>query len=592
MRPRGFILLALGALVLGLVAERAAYRWDDLLRWVPDLLTGWTLVTCGLAAWWRRPESRVGMLLAAAGFSWFAGNFAAVHIAAIAWLAAHAIYLYRGPLVHALVGYPTGRASGPVDRATVVGGYAAAAVSAVWANDAATIMLATLLLLVSARSYLRSVGPMRRAHRLALWATGGLVLVLAGQAAVRLAAPSARADDLTLLAIEAALCGVAVTLLAGLLAAGWERAAVTDLVVELGHGRPVTLRDELAHALGDPTLEVGYRLPGRDGFVDPAGVPLTLPVDDTGRAVTVVERDGELVAALVHDRAVLDDPGLVEAVLAATRLSAWNARLRAEVLDQAAEVRRSRRRILAAADEERRRLESRLHEGAERRLMELGDTLRRAGAVAHGGTTAERIERARHRLERAVEELRELALGLHPRVLSERGLAGALATLAERANVPVGMAVAAPRLAPELEATVWFVCSETLANVEKYAEANGVTVSVATKSGRLRVEVVDDGRGGADPASGSGLRGLADRVESVGGTFTLESPAGLGTRIVVELPLESRSVDLPPGPAAPEDAVEDSGQAGETEVAAVQPPRAAEKDRRGRAGAIGDERHT
>jgi signal transduction histidine kinase len=189
----------------------------------------------------------------------------------------------------------------------------------------------------------------------------------------------------------------------------------------------------------------------------------------------------------------------------------------------------SRRRRLAAADDARRRLEARLREGPQRRLDELARTL-----PADGG---EHLERARLQLIRTLDDLRELARGLHPRDLAQSGLPGALATLGERAPVPVELEVSPGRLPAEIEATVYFVCAEALANVAKYAAASRVRIGVTTTDGRVRVVVADDGRGGADRGRGTGLQGLLDRVEAVGGTLDVTSPAGAGTRLAADIPL-------------------------------------------------------
>jgi signal transduction histidine kinase len=526
--------------VFGIAAEWVFFGWGDPRHWVPDLVTGWTLIACGLVAWSRRPESRSGALMAATGFSWFFGNFATSGVAPVDWLGAHALYVYRGPLIHLLVAYPSGRLSSRLDRAAVAFGYAAAVVTPVWRSEVASIVLAVLLVAVCALSYLRAVGPARRARLLALRAAAVFGLVLAGGAAARLAVPTGDASDPSLIALEATLCALAGGLLAGLLSPSWERAAVTDLVVELGESRSGTLRDELARALGDPTLAVGYWLPNDSAFVDSEGRRLALPDPGSERSVTMIEGEGGPIAALVHDVTVLDDPGLREAVSSAAQLAAANARLQAEVRGQVAELRASRRRILEVGDEERRRLERRLREGAELRLERLAEQLRgtRLSARSEAGTSIDRIEA---QLARALEELRQLAHGLHPRVLAEAGLPGALASLAEQAPIPVDVAAPAARLPADVEAVAYFLCSEALANVAKHASASGVTISVTTGDGRVRVEVEDDGLGGADPAGGTGLRGLADRVEALSGTLRVESPAGGGTRLAAEIPLGSEA---------------------------------------------------
>jgi signal transduction histidine kinase len=535
MRQRGLVGLA-GA-TLGLTAEWVGFGWDDPRHWIPDLAVGWTLIGCGLIASRRRPESRTGPLMAATGFTWFLGNFAQAGAAAVAWVATHLVYLHRGPLVQLVLAYPSGRPGSRLVRAAVAVGYAAAIITPIWQSEAATILLAGLLLGVCAREYVRAVGRARRARLIALQAAAGLSLVLAGIAVARLLLPPGDVSGPLLFVYEAALCVLAGGLLAGLLSAPWDRAAVTDLVVELGEARSGTLRGELSRALGDPSLEIGYWLPDRAMFVDAEGRVLSLPDAASGRSVTIVERGGHPVAVLVHDPAVLEDPGLLEAVTSAAQLAASNARLQAEVQARVAELAASRRRILAARDEERRRLERRLHEGAEQRLGELAVALRRGRRSASGQRTRDQITRAEEQLVRTLEELRQLAHGLHPRLLAERGLGGALAALVEDLSLPVEIRVTSNQLPERVAVAAYFVCAEALVNVAKHAAAAHVTVAVTAGDGRVRVEIEDDGVGGADPARGSGLRGLADRVETVGGTLQVESVPGHGTRLAAEIPL-------------------------------------------------------
>jgi signal transduction histidine kinase len=525
------VLLWPAAALLGLAAEWVSFGWDDPGHWIPDLVTGWTLIACGLVAWSRRGDSRSGPLLAATGFSWFLGNFAA-----------GALYLYRGPLVHLLVTYPSGRPSSRLEVAAVAVGYAAALALPVWRSEAVTIILAVLLVVVCAWSHSRAVGTARRARLVALWAAGGLGLALAGGAAARLVVPGGDAAEPSLFALELTLCALASGLLVGLLSRAWEPGAVTDLVIELGENRGRTLRDELARALADPTLEVGYWLPGRRVFVDSEDRPLALPEPDSGRSITLVTGDAGPVAALVHDPAVLNDPGLRQAVSAAASLAAANARLTAEVRAQVAELQESRRRILAARDEERRRLEQRLRGGAQDRLDRLAVRLRALRLAASSDTAREHIARTEAQLERTLEELHRLAHGLHPRVLTEAGLAGAISSLAEQSPVTVEVRTPVPELPADIEAVAYFVCSEALANIAKHAGASGISVSVTTGNGRVSVAIEDDGRGGADPAHGTGLSGLADRVEALGGTLVVESPVGRGTRLAAEIPLVGEAV--------------------------------------------------
>jgi len=533
MRRLGLLWLAGG--VVGLAAEWVGFGFGDPRHWIPDLAVGWTLIGCGLVASRRRPESRTGPLMAATGFTWFVGNFA--QAAAVDWAAAQLVYLHRGPLVQLVLTYPSGRPGSRLARGAVAIGYGAAVITPIWRSAGATILLAGLLLGVCAYDYVRAVGPPRRAHLIALQAAAGLSLVLAGTAAARMLLPPGDVSGPSLLVYEVALCVLAGGLLAGLLVAPWQRAAVTDLVVELGEARSGTLRGELSRALGDPSLEIGYWLADRAVFVDAEGRALSLPDPNSGRSVTIVERQGQPIAALVHDPAVLEDPGLLEAVTSAARLAAANARLQVEVQARVVELAASRRRILAARDEERRRLERRLHDGAEARLGKLAATLRRGQRSASGERTRDQIAHTQDQLLQTLEELRRLAHGLHPRVLSEHGLADALAALAKDLPLPVDIKITGDQLPERVAVAAYFVCAEALANVAKHAAAAHVAVAVTASGGRVRVEIADDGVGGADPAHGSGLWGLADRVETFGGTLQVESTPGHGTRLAAEIPL-------------------------------------------------------
>ncbi len=512
-RRLGLLLWPAGV-AAGIAAESALYGWTDARHWVPDLLAGWSLIGCGLAAWTLRPRSRCGALMTAAGFAWFAPNFSGSSIGAISWLSAHSLYLYRGPLVQLVLTYPRGRSSSRVERAGVIGGYVAAVVTPIWTSEVVTIVLAALLVALAAVRYAGTMGRERRARFYGLGATLFVAGVLAATAVLRLAVPTVAVKDATLLAYQVALCLLALALLAGLLRAPWERAALTDLVVELGEKRSGTLRDALARALGDPKLEVAYRLPS-GLYVNASGQPVDLAVRGPNRRVTRLELDEQEVAALIHDEAVLDDPALLDAVTAAARLTAANARLQAEVRAQVAEVERSRRRLLRAGDEEGRRLEQRLDRGALRRLRSLEQVLAGAHARARPSRLVQ-IERAEAQLALTLDELSELAAGLH---------------------LPVEVVVSEERLPAEAEVAVYFVCSEGLANIAKYARASRAAVKVSVSDGAVRVEVTDDGVGGADVSGGTGLRGLADRVEALGGRLRVESPEGAGTHVVAQIPL-------------------------------------------------------
>ena len=479
-----------------------------------DVAAGFALVFLGLVAWSQRPRSGVGSILAAAGFAWFLGTF---------W--GWALYLHRGPLAQLIVAYPSGKRSSRPERSAVAAVYAYAAVYPVAANDYATIAFALGLVALSARQYSVAAGPLRRARMSSLAAAAALGLVLAVGAADRL---TGIGTGLALLAAYDVVVGlIAVGLFADLLWGRWSQATVTGLVVDLGQPAAAdTLRDRLARALGDPSLEVGYWLPEQGQYVHASGRPIELPSAGAERVVTPIDQGGHHIAVLVHDAAVLDDPGLVSAVASATRLAVSNARLQAGVRERVAEVEASRRRIVEAADEQRRRLELELRQGAQRRLARVAELV--------GDVDPE----LGLQLDGARAELREFARGIHPATLTEGGLAVALRELAERSPLPVEIAAPSERFPAPVEAAAYFVCSEALTNVAKYGNASRVRVRVAREDGQLIVEVVDDGVGGADPSAGSGLRGLADRVEALGGRLSVESPQGSGTRLLAELPIE------------------------------------------------------
>jgi signal transduction histidine kinase len=496
-------------IALGVVAEATAR--PELVAL--DSLAGFALLGAGLVSWSYRPRSWTGPLLTVAAFAWFAGTFGG-------W----PLYLHRGVLANVLLVYPAVRLLpvGWLEGAAIVAGYGYAATTAVNGDDRAMLVFAGVLVGFAAWRPLAIRGPERRAR-----VTGLAAAVVFGGATAF--AALARLFELgvsgrtTLALYDAAVCLVAFLLAGDLLFGGWARATVTGLVVDVGAGGPRTLAERLSRTLGDPSLVLGYWVEERREYVDDLGRTLEVSRND-GRVVTTVDDGDTPLAAVVHDPA-LEDPALIAGVSAAVRLAVSNLRLRADVRARVAEVEASRRRIVEAADEQRRRLEQDLRDGAERRL-------------AHVATLVAGDPELRVQLAGAQAELRELARGIHPAALTEHGLGDALRELATRSPVPVDVAVRPERFPPAIEAAAYFVCSESLANAAKHASATRVRIAVAQRDGRLRVEVDDNGVGGADPAAGSGLRGLADRLEALGGRLQVVSDAGAGTRVVGEFPLQ------------------------------------------------------
>jgi signal transduction histidine kinase len=331
---------------------------------------------------------------------------------------------------------------------------------------------------------------------------------------------------------------VPIAMLTQMVRARFAHTGIGDLLVSLhGDVAPERLRGALARALHDPTLRVAYWLPEYEAYADGDGQPVQVEPGPR-RAVTPIDRDGKRIAALEHDDALLTDPWLLDAVTAAAGFALENARLQAELRAQLDELRGSRARILAATQDERRRLERNLHDGAQQRLVALSLELGILEA-RYGGDPEARAQFAglRGELAGSLDELRELARGLHPAVLTDHGLEIALEGLVARASLPVALDLRlSDRLPAAHEVAAYYLVSESLTNVTKYAHASSVSVEVARTNGELVVEVVDDGCGGAQEAGGSGLRGLADRIEALDGRLRVWSPEGGGTRVRAEIP--------------------------------------------------------
>ncbi len=517
---------------LGLLAEAMAYGPADVARWAPDLAVGWSLAACGVVASLRRP-SRTGPLLMATGISWFAGNFASVGFPPIAVLATQLSFVHRAVLMHAVLTLPGGRIRSRLDGTAVAAGYL------VWLFPPFATSLPTLAAVgvlstaVAAFDWCRAPAPARRPRAVAVLAAVLPSLAYLGATAIHVAVPAGRLDWLALLGDQSAVIAGGLLVTYAVLLPGLGADRLTDLVVELRGPQSDGVRDALARALGDPTLEVGYWHGPSGAYLDAAGMPLSLSSEDRRRSHTRIDIDGEPAAVLVHDAVTLEQASLRESVRTMTRLAAANARLRDDVLDRLSEVRASRRRLLAASDAERSSLERRLQDGALRRAEALRSMLSLAG---EGSSLAH----ARVVLDGALADLRALASGLHPDTLDEAGLEGALQSLAGANGVPVRLEIQVGALPEGVALAIYYICAEGLSNAAKHSSANEARVLVRHGSASVVVEVHDDGAGGADLDRGTGLRGVADRVEALGGRFELRSEAGGGTTVRAELSLDPR----------------------------------------------------
>lgn len=532
---------------------------------ITRLVAGLSFVAAGMTALAQQRFRRVGVLLTAVGWAWFAYEIGYVYEPLPYTFARVAGGLWQPLLAHLALGFPSGRLRTRLERAVVAASYvlylgSSVALLMFWhsrgpsltANNllfvvdnpriegglelftqALVIAMAAIVLGIVFLHWRTASVPERRALTPLLWASGPIVVVVGAYAVFGARFfPSLLPLAMTALPIAFAI---------GLLRIRLDRADIGTLVVELGRHPPRDrLQEALARTLHDPTLRVAYWARESQSFVDAGGHPYALPPEPSNRAMTRIERDGDVIAVLVHDTALRDDPELIDASVAAARLALENERLYAEVRAQLQEVRASRARIVNVRDAERQRLERDLHDGAQQRLVTLSLALKLLEARLHADTdpqVASTLREAIGDLNLALVELRELARGIHPAILSEAGLGPAVRSLAERMPFPVAITTEVDaRLPSSVEVGAYYVVAEALTNVAKHAQASSATVDLMLAAERLCVTVADDGAGGADVNRGSGLQGLFDRVRALDGELQVTSPPGAGTRIAAVIP--------------------------------------------------------
>jgi signal transduction histidine kinase len=556
--------------VLGLVAAAGSLALTGWSRGLDGLevtvvlefLVGCSFLVSGLVAWSRR-ENRLGPLMVLIGFTWFARPLDTVDASVVftgaiwlkdTWFLLFALFLLSLPYgrltswldavtmgILLVVALPLELAwllflePGAPGNALLVWPNADVADTIDWLQRTLVFIGSVMLAMTLWKRWFDATPPLRRI----------LVPALVGGAAVLLSAVTTvlakfAVPPLALRWVElCAFIAVPVAVLIGMLRARLARSSVGDLFVALrANPPPRELRDALARALDDPSLELAFWLPEYGTYSDMEGRPVELPNEGGERAATRVDRAGRPVGALIHDRSLREEPELLEAVSAAAGIALENARLQAELQARLEELRGSRARIVEAGQKERQRLERDLHDGAQQRLVALSLELSLLEEqVAADPEARVRLERVRSEVAASLTELRELAHGIHPAVVSGHGLDVALEQLAVRALVPVTLQVETGGRLPEpFEVAAFYLVSESLANVGKHAQASAAQVTVKRAHGQLVIEIVDDGIGGADTERGSGLRGLADRVESLDGRLRVWSPRGGGTRVRAELP--------------------------------------------------------
>jgi signal transduction histidine kinase len=560
-RPSTRVVIGVVGFFWGLASE-AVYLADgtppmDVLR---DAAIGWTYLYGGLAIWSSRPENPTGRLMTLVGFTWFIGNLQLSQLTllhAIGTVFADVVFVC---LIALILAYPSGRLGTLPDRVTVV----VLAIGTTVNNAVRLLPMADEVDLEPARLYVGLglaifanamvirrwvIAPPRRRSELVPVLIGGVVLM---------------AILVTSLAIQAV--EVPPDLEALIVAARRLAPAAIPLALLVGFYRQSELRQRsLLDAMPDAMMRYG-----RDGQLLDVRAGDSVLIDASGALRSGRHIDDVLPAGLaqrfLRTAAVALGSGTIQTLeLSVDRPDGrryFEARVTSSGTDEVtaivrdfteqrtaeaeqraaqAELLRSRARIVEATDTERRRLERDLHDGAQQRLVSMSLALGLARRKLGTGTDPEAVghmDDASSELRMALVELRELARGIHPAILTEAGLGPAIDSLAARSKIPtIVTALPDRRLSPAVESTAYFVVSEAMANIAKYAGATTTTVSAECPAGSLRVEVADDGIGGADSGIGTGLRGLADRVAALGGSLSIVSPVGGGTRVVAEIPI-------------------------------------------------------
>jgi signal transduction histidine kinase len=559
----------LGAAWVALETDRSSHR---VLLAVFGAVVSLSFAGSGLHAWIRQPRNRLGPLMILISVAWSASMLFFANGALVYTIGQALRPLFVVGLLYLLLSFPTGRLATTYERVLVgsmlvvllplqivwmlpaegdpvlckgcprnlleVGrdDHLTHVIGAFQGAAGTLVLFAAVVVLV--RRW-RASGAAERRAIAPVAVVGGVLMV----AAVLVSANFAAGSPLGFLPLLIAWCAFAVlpvAIVAMLVQRRLARSAIAGLVIDLGD-RPkhMALRDALARALGDPSLDLVYWAAETGRYVDAQGGPAALPEAGGARVVTAVQRGGEPAAALVHDRALLENPELIDSVCAAAALALENERLQAELRSRLTELQASRARLVEAADAERVRIERDLHDGAQQRLVSIAMALGLAEArFAHDAEAARPILReARDGLALALEELRELSRGILPGILTERGLTAALGELSNRASVPVRLSSSIDGRLPEhVEAAAYFLVSEALANIAKHSHASSARIHASVDDGVLAVDIEDDGIGGAAIGGGSGLRGLTDRVEALGGRLTVSSPPGRGTVVRAEIP--------------------------------------------------------
>ena len=528
--------------------------------------------TAGLVAWQRRPSNRMGRLMTAGGFAWLLAAMLNTGVTPLVAVGAVVATVPVAVIVHLLHAFPSGRLRGRASTATVGSAYVITvllqapqylfAVSPgpdgvlavadrpdlvmagrwVQAVLGSSVMIATTVILLvrlraADRRQRRVLGPLF---------TYGVLAVLFVSFSANVLEKMLGMDPLVRVVLQlTALGGIPIAFALGVLRGGFARTGeIEELGAWLGaegSGRSA-LTQALAATLGDPSLTLVFWVPERGSYVDEHGRPVELPATGTRRGVAEVDLAGRRVGAIVYDATLIADAETVRTAGRVVAIAVDHERLSAEVLASREALRGSRARIVAAADDERRRIAQDLHDGIQVRLVILA---LQAYALGDDPTATPSVRRAaaqlRVGLDDAAAELRRQVHGVMPALLIERGLYAATEDLVDRLPVPVELALDGDDqgLPLGVQSTAYFAIAEGLTNAVKHAGANQLKVQLDRTPSSLQISISDDGVGGAVAGGGLGLRGIADRVDVLGGRVAVESAPAAGTRLLVEVPCES-----------------------------------------------------
>lgn len=526
-------------------------------------------LVAGLLAWFYRPSNKMGSLILLAGAAVFLGGAANTDIPLFVLLGTVAASLPLAVFVHLLLAFPSGQLRDRPSRLVVITAYLTASL----------LQLPSYLLLLDGPTpelALAHAPEMAEFGTQLQAAVGGAVFVATAVILMlRLRAATATERRVLVPLYGYGIFAIVVLLFSTRLfgaVLGWDGVAVGILQLSVFAGVPIAFAlgvlrggvartgeleelgawlgaagDEkpaiavaLARTLGDPSLEVWFWVPNRAIYVDVDGVEVSAPERDAGRGLEIVELEGRRIGAISYDNALMVEPELARTAGRVVAIALDRERLTAELLSSRRALQLSRERLVEAADAERRRIAQDLHDGLQVQLVLLGLEAQQLSNGADPGMEA-RATALRRGIDAAATELRNLVHSVMPAALVQRGLSAAAEDLIDRMPIPTTLEldVVDGDCPPVVESIAYFVVAEALANAVKYSQARAIAVRLRRLGDHLRIEVSDDGIGGARPSAGAGLRGMAERIDVLGGSIVVDSRSGQGTSIKVEVPCGS-----------------------------------------------------